>query len=115
MVRHSIILGHEIFKNRIEVDKAKIEVIVMLPVPKYVKDIRSFFKFAGFYRKFIKDFSKIARPLTKLLAKNVSFTFDSGCHNAWEKLKMSFFLHQSSLHRLVEAVCNHVRCFEFLL
>ena len=71
MIRHGIVLGHEIFKKRIEVDKPKIEVIAKFPMPKSVKDIRSFLGHAGFYQRFIKNFSKIARPLTNLLAKNV--------------------------------------------
>ena len=82
MVRHGIILGHVISKNEIEVDKTKIKIIAKLPVPKYIKDIRSFLGHAGFYRRFIKDFSKIAKPLTNFLAKDISFTFDSGCLNA---------------------------------
>ena len=77
MVRHEIILGHEISKKGIEMDRAKIEVIAKLPIPKCVKDIRSFLGHADFYRRFIKDFSKIARPLTNLLAKDVSFTFNT--------------------------------------
>ena len=75
MIRHGTVLGHEISKKGIEVDRAKIEVI------------RSFLGYAGFYRRFIKNFSKIARPLTNLLAKDVSFTFDVECINSWEKLK----------------------------
>ena len=67
--------------------RAKIEVIAKLPMPKYVKDTRSFLGHAGFYRKFIKDFNKIARPLTNLLVKDVSFTFDDECINSWESLK----------------------------
>jgi len=87
MVSHGIVLGHEISKKGIEVDRAKINVIAKLPMPKYVKDIRSFLGHPGFYRRFIKDFSKIARPLTNLLAKDVSFTFDAEFMNSWEKLK----------------------------
>ena len=87
MVKHEIVLGHEISKKGIEVDRAKIEVIAKLPTPKCVKDIRSFLGHADFYRRFIKDFSKIARPLTNLLAKDVSFTFDAECMNSWEKFK----------------------------
>jgi len=87
MVKHRIVLGHEISKKGIEVDRAKIEIIAKLPMPKYVKDIRSFLGHASFYQRFIKDFSKIARPLTNLLAKNVSFTFDAECMNSWEKFK----------------------------
>ena len=82
IVRHGIILGHEISKKGIEVDRAKIEVITKHPMPKCVKDIRSFLGHASFYRRFIKDFSKIARPLTNLLAKDVSFTFDDECINS---------------------------------
>ena len=78
-------MGHEISKKGIEVDRAKIEVFVKLPMPKCVKDIRSFLGHAGFYRRFIKYFSKIARPLTNLLVKDVSFTFDAECMNSWEK------------------------------
>jgi len=54
---------------------------------KCVKDIRSFLGRAGFYRRFIKDFSKIVRPLTNLLTKDVSFTFNDECINSSEKLK----------------------------
>ncbi|CAA7018902.1 unnamed protein product [Microthlaspi erraticum] len=59
----------------------------MLPVPKTVKDIRSFLGHAGFYRRFIKDFSKIARPLTRLLCKETDFEFDEECHKSWTLLK----------------------------
>ena len=49
------------------------------PTPKCVKDIRSFLGHASFYHRFIKDFRKIARPLTNLLAKEVTFIFDDEC------------------------------------
>jgi len=88
MVQHRIILGDEISKKRIEVDKAKIDVIVKLPIPQYFKVIWSFLGHAGFYRRLIKDFSKIARPLTNLLVKDVTFTFNDGCLTTWEKLKI---------------------------
>ena len=54
-----------------------------LPPPKSVKDIRSFLRHAGFYRRFIKDFSKIAMPLFKLLAKDAIFEFDDACFNGF--------------------------------
>jgi len=60
-------LGHEISKKGIKVDRAKIEVIAKLHMPKCMKDARSFLGHVGFYRRFIKDFSKIARPLTNML------------------------------------------------
>ena len=93
MVQHGIILGHEISRKGIKVDKAKVEIIAKLPIPWCVKDIRSkdirsFLGHAGFYHRFIRDFSKIARPLTNLLAKDVPFIFDDKCSGAWEKLKL---------------------------
>ena len=87
MVQEGIVLGHSISKRGIEVDKAKVEVIENLPPPKCVKDIRSFLGHAGFYRRFIKDFSKIAKPLCKLLAKDAVFEFDDACIDAFETLK----------------------------
>ena len=113
IVRHEIVSNHEISKNGIEVDKTKIEVIAKLSVPKCIKDIRSFLGHADFYRRFIKGFSKIARPLTNFLAKNVSFTFDSGCLNAWEKLKMSYLYTNHLCTGLVKAISNYVRRFRF--
>jgi len=87
MVRQGIVLGHEIFRWGIELDRAKVKVIAKLPPPKSIKDIRSFLGHAGFYRRFIKDFSKIARPLTNLPAKDVSFDFNDECFKLREKLK----------------------------
>jgi len=87
MVRQGIVLGHEISRGGIKVDKAKIEVIAKLPPPKCIKDIRSFLGHTRFYIQFIKNFSKIARPLTNLLAKDVPFDFNDGCFKSWEKFK----------------------------
>ena len=87
MVRSGIVLGHVISERGIEVDKAKIEVMRSLPPPRTVKDIRSFLGHAGFYRRFIKDFSKIARPLCTLLQKDVEFKFDEDCSIAFRILK----------------------------
>ncbi|MCI84089.1 reverse transcriptase, partial [Trifolium medium] len=64
MVTEGIVLGHKVSTKGIEVDRAKIEVIEKLPPPVNVKGIRSFLGHAGFYRRFIKDFSKIAKPLS---------------------------------------------------
>jgi hypothetical protein len=75
MFHEGIVLGHLVSECGIEVDRAKIEVIEHLPPPTNVKGIRSFVGHAGFYRRFIKDFSQIARPLTNLLAKDVPFEF----------------------------------------
>ncbi|KAG7578965.1 Ribonuclease H-like superfamily [Arabidopsis thaliana x Arabidopsis arenosa] len=87
MVREGIVLGHKISEKGIEVDKGKIEVMMQLQPPKTVKDIRSFLGHAGFYRRFIKDFSKIPRPLTRLLCKEAEFEFDEDCLKAFHTIK----------------------------
>nr|GEW93539.1 reverse transcriptase domain-containing protein [Tanacetum cinerariifolium] len=87
MVEDGIVLDHKISKNGIKVDKAKVEVIAKLPHPTTVKGIRSFLGHAGFYRRFIKDFSKIARPMTRLLEKDTLFLFSKECVEAFQTLK----------------------------
>nr|GEZ57226.1 reverse transcriptase domain-containing protein [Tanacetum cinerariifolium] len=73
MVKEGIVLGHKISKNGIEVDKAKVDVIAKLHHPTTVKGIRSFLGHADFHRRFIKDFSNIAQPMTRLLEKDTLF------------------------------------------
>jgi len=82
MVREGIVLGHTITEEGIEVDKAKVDVMMQLQPPKTVKDIRSFLGHVGFYRRFIKNFFKLARPLTRLLCKETEFAFDEECLTA---------------------------------
>ena len=76
MVQEGIVMGHKIFVRRIEVDKAKIDVIEKLPPSMNVNGVRSFLRHAGFYRRFIKDFPKITKPLNNLLNKDVVFAFN---------------------------------------
>ncbi|GJS43517.1 reverse transcriptase domain-containing protein [Tanacetum coccineum] len=87
MVKESIVLGHKISKFGIEVDKAKVDVIAKLPHPTSVKGIRSFLGHAGFYRRFIQDFSKIARPMTHLLEKDTHFIFSKECVESFNIIK----------------------------
>ena len=87
MVTQGIILGHIVSSRGIEVDKAKIELISKLPSPRTVKDVRSFLGHAGFYRRFIKGFSGIARPLCNLLGKDVPFEWGHDCEVSFCKLK----------------------------
>ncbi|GJS56131.1 retrovirus-related pol polyprotein from transposon 17.6 [Tanacetum coccineum] len=70
MVKEGIVLVQKVSASGIEVDKAKIEAISKLPYPTNVKVIRSFLRHAGFYRRFIKYFSQVARPMTQLLVKD---------------------------------------------
>ena len=87
MVNQGIVLGHIISSRGIEVDKEKIELISKLPSPKNVKTVRKFLGHAGFYRRFIKDFSKIAKPLYKLLEKDAKFVWEKECQESFEELK----------------------------
>ncbi|KAI5656911.1 hypothetical protein M9H77_25704 [Catharanthus roseus] len=76
MVKEGIVLGHVVSSRGIEVDKAKVDVIVSLPYPTNVRGVHTFLGHAGFNRRFIKDFSKIALPLSKLLQKDAIFEFE---------------------------------------
>src|SRR4051812_5577913 len=87
MVRQGIVLGHIVSDRGIEVDKEKIEIIENLQPPKTVREIRSFLGHAGFYRCFIKDFSKITKPLTELLMKDFEFIFDDKYVEEFRTLK----------------------------
>ncbi|KAJ8774225.1 hypothetical protein K2173_009656 [Erythroxylum novogranatense] len=87
MVQEGIVLRHKVSSKGLEVDRAKIETIDKLPPPTSVKGIGSFLGHAGFYRRFIKDFSKISKPLCNLLEKDVPFKFDENCMLAFQVLK----------------------------
>ncbi|XP_020202854.1 uncharacterized protein LOC109788523, partial [Cajanus cajan] len=87
MVEQGIILGHIISSKGIEVDPAKVSVISQLPYPSCVREVRSFLGHAGFYRRFVKEFSKKALPLSNLLQKDVDFVFDDRCKQAFDCLK----------------------------
>nr|GEV31960.1 hypothetical protein [Tanacetum cinerariifolium] len=79
--------GHKISKSGIKVDRVKVDVIAKLPHPTTVKGVRSFLGHAGFYRCFIQDFSKIARPMIHLLEKETPFVFSKECVDAFDTLK----------------------------
>ena len=87
MVKEGIVLGHCISEKEIEVDRVKIETIEKLPPPTNVRGVRSFLGHAGFYRRLIRDFSKIAKPLCNLLIKGAPFNFFNDCLQEFELLK----------------------------
>ncbi|GJS70892.1 reverse transcriptase domain-containing protein [Tanacetum coccineum] len=87
MVKEGIVLGHKISKSEIEVDKAKVDVIAKIPHPTSIKGVQNFLGHAGFNRRFIQDFSKIARPMTHLLEKETPFIFSKECIEAFNILK----------------------------
>ncbi|XP_028754138.1 uncharacterized protein LOC114713635 [Neltuma alba] len=87
MVTKGIVLCHKVSKKGLEVDKAKTSVIEQLPPPSNVKAVRSFLGHASFYHRFIKDFSKITKPLCQLLEKDTPFNFDQDCSKSFKELK----------------------------
>ena len=87
MVTKDIVLGHKISVVGLEVDQAKVSIIKTLLPPTTVKGIRSFLGHAGFYKRFIKDFSKISRPLCRLLEKDAKFDFDESCKAVFVEIK----------------------------
>ena len=87
MVHQGIVLGYIISEKGIEVDKAKVELITKLPSPTTVKGVRQFLGHVGFYRRFIQDFSKLSRPLCKLLTKDAKFVWDERCQKSFDQLK----------------------------
>ena len=87
MTTHGIVLGHIVSQEGISVDKSKVDLIENLPTPRNIKDIRSFLGHAGFYRRFIKNFSAISRPMCNLLSKDVEFKWTRACQLSFEYLK----------------------------
>ena len=88
MVEHGVVLSHVLSSKGLEVDKAKVKIIQSLSYPKCVKEVRSFLGHGVFYRRFIKDFSKIASLLCALLAKDAYFDFNEDCRRAFDQLKL---------------------------
>ena len=82
-----IVLGHKIYAVGLEVDQAKVAIIKTLLPPTTVEGIRSFLGHAGFYKRFIKNFSKISRPFCRLLEKDTKFDFDELCKVAFDEIK----------------------------
>jgi hypothetical protein len=80
-------LGHVISKRGITVDPGKVKDVLNWVVPQTVKEVRSFLGLAGYYRRFIENFSKIAKPLTSLLEKGVDFSWTYEHQKAFEELK----------------------------
>ena len=80
-------LGHYVSKEGVSVDPAKIQDVSEWPTPKNVSHIRSFLGLAGYYRRFVRDFSKIARPMTNLMKKESKFEWSEKCEEAFQILK----------------------------
>ena len=80
-------LGHVVSKHGVQPDSSKVKAILQWETPKSVTEVRSFLGLAGYYRRFVKDFSMVAKPLTNLLRKNVPFGWSPQCEQSFEELK----------------------------
>ena len=112
MVIEGIVLGYMISAAGLEVDQAKVSIIRNLMPPTTVKGIRSFLGHAEFYRRFIRDFSKIARPLCRLLEKDTNFKFDESCQNSFEEIKSRLveapIMEKPDWNREFEIMCDAI-------
>jgi hypothetical protein len=103
-------LGHTISKDGISVDPSKVQEVMDWKPPKSVHQIRSFLCLAGFYHRFIPDFSKIAKPMTELLKKGVKFVWSGECDKAFhtlrEHLTSAPVLTQPDMFKLFEVFCD---------
>ena len=80
-------LGHMVSASDVSVDPEKVEAVMSWERPKSVFEIRSLLGLAGYYRRLIKDFSRIAAPMTRLTWKEVKFDFDDRCEETFQELK----------------------------
>ena len=87
LLKQGSFLGHIVSVEGIRVDPTKIEAVVNWKPPRNVTEVRSFLGLAGYYRRFVRGFSVIASPLTKLLRKGIKFEWTDKCQNSFEKLK----------------------------
>ncbi|XP_050889253.1 uncharacterized mitochondrial protein AtMg00860-like [Lathyrus oleraceus] len=86
-LREVSFLGHVVFGDGIAVDPSKIDAVLQWEAPTSVTEIRSFLGFAGYYGRFIEDFSKLALPFTKLTCKRAAFVWDVRCEESFLELK----------------------------
>jgi RNase H-like domain found in reverse transcriptase len=109
-VQEGIILDHLVSAKGLEFDKAKVEVIERLPPLINIKGMRSFLGHVDFYRRFIRDFSKIAKPLTNLLIKDTPFVFYDSCLDVFDRIKKALtsapVLQPSDWNLPFEMMCN---------
>jgi hypothetical protein len=103
-------LGHTISKDGISVDPSKVQEVMDWKPPKSVHQIRSFLGLAGYYRRFIPDFSRIANPMTELLKKGVKFVWSEECDRAFHTLRKHLtsdpVLTQPDMSKPCEVFCD---------
>eukprot|EP00253_Pinus_taeda_P017986 PITA_17986 len=101
-------LGHVITKEGITVDQEKIKAIMDWPVPKDVADVRSFMGLAGYYRRFVEGFSRVAFPITSLQKKGKTFHWTPNCQKSFEQLK--HLLTTAPILRIADLDKDYVVC-----
>ena len=89
MVQEGVVLEHHVSSKVLEMDKAKIEVILNLPLPATLRDLRSFLGHIGFYMIFIQDFAKVSKPLTTIICKDKDFIINKEGERAFKMLKQA--------------------------
>jgi hypothetical protein len=106
-------LGHILTAEGIEVDPSKVEAISKWKQPSYVSEVRSFLEMEGYYRRFIKGFSNIARPMTELLKKDNKFVWTPKCEESFQiikkKLMTALVLTLPDIHQSFVIFCDASR------
>jgi hypothetical protein len=87
MMKKGIVLGHHLSSRGIEVEKNKVKIVTLLPTPLKPKDIKKFLGHAGYYMRFIKDFSDIASPLFYMISKDIDYCWILNCQKSFETIK----------------------------
>jgi len=123
LMTEGTVLGHSISQQGLQVDPNKVDIIQRVPPPQKQRDVRSFLGLAEYYRRFIKDFSKLASPLFGLLAKDSEFIWSKSCQEALDILKdkvttapilrspnwaFPFHIHADASHRAIGAVLGYI-------
>ncbi|WVZ70449.1 hypothetical protein U9M48_019118 [Paspalum notatum var. saurae] len=103
-------LGHILSEKGVAVDPRKVECVLNWKQPETITEIRSFLNLAGYYRRFIKDFSKTAKPMTSLTKKNARYSWSLNCEEAFQSLKKSLttapVLAQPDVTKPFEVYCD---------
>jgi hypothetical protein len=86
-LKHVAFLGHVISKGGISMDPSKVQNVLSWKAPMSVSDIQSFLGLAGYYRRFIEEFSKISKHMTELLKKDKQFEWTPACEASFQELK----------------------------
>jgi hypothetical protein len=106
-------LGHVLSRDGISIDPTKVQEVLDWKAPTTVSEVQSFLGLAGYYRHFIPDFSKIVKPITRLLQKDEKFVWTPKCeeafHNLWTLLTSTPVLAQPNIEKPFDVYCDALR------